>query len=104
MSATPRRYVFAITRCCLLTPLLLTGVSRGLSADELRPHIVFILADDMGYGDVHALNPHSRIPTPHLDRLAADGMTFTDAHTPSAVCTPTALWIDDRSLLLEDAA
>lgn len=53
------------------------------------PNIVFILADDMGYGDVHALNPKSRIPTPHLDRLAASGMTFTDAHTPSAVCTPT---------------
>ena len=43
----------------------------------------------MGYGDVHALNPKSRIPTPNLDSLAADGMTFTDAHTSSAVCTPT---------------
>ncbi|MCP4816683.1 MAG: sulfatase-like hydrolase/transferase, partial [Planctomycetaceae bacterium] len=53
------------------------------------PNIVFILADDMGYGDVHALNPKSRIPTPHLDQLSASGMTFTDAHTPSAVCTPT---------------
>lgn len=54
-----------------------------------RPNFVFILADDMGYGDVHALNPSSKIPTPNLDRLAADGMTFTDAHTGSAVCTPT---------------
>ncbi|GAB6166046.1 arylsulfatase [Thermostilla marina] len=54
-----------------------------------RPNIVFILADDMGYGDVHALNPQSKIPTPNLDRLARAGMTFTDAHTPSAVCTPT---------------
>ena len=54
-----------------------------------RPNIVVILADDMGYGDVHALNADSKIPTPNLDRLAADGMTFTDAHTPSAVCTPT---------------
>ena len=53
------------------------------------PNIVFILADDMGYGDVHALNPESTIPTPHLDSLAADGMSFTDAHTGSAVCTPT---------------
>ena len=43
----------------------------------------------MGYGDVQALNPESRIPTPHLNRLAAQGITFTDAHTPSAVCTPT---------------
>jgi len=54
-----------------------------------RPNIVVILADDMGYGDVQALNPESKIPTPHLNQLAADGMTFTDAHTPSAVCTPT---------------
>jgi len=53
------------------------------------PNIVLILADDMGYGDVHALNPDSRVSTPHLDRLAGRGMTFTDAHTPSAVCTPT---------------
>ena len=50
---------------------------------------MFVLADDMGYGDVQALNPNSRIPTPNLNQLAADGMTFTDAHSPSAVCTPT---------------
>ncbi len=56
---------------------------------EKKPNIVFILADDMGYGDVHALNPASKIPTPNLDALAASGMAFTDAHTPSAVCTPT---------------
>ncbi len=54
-----------------------------------KPNIVFILADDMGYGDVQALNPASKIPTPHLNRLASEGMTFTDAHTGSAVCTPT---------------
>jgi len=54
-----------------------------------RPNIVFILADDMGYGDVQVLNPRSKIPTPNLDSLARDGMTFTDAHTPSSVCTPT---------------
>jgi arylsulfatase A len=54
-----------------------------------RPNIVFILADDLGYGDLRCYNPDSRIPTPNLDRLAAQGMRFTDAHTPSAVCTPT---------------
>ena len=59
------------------------------AAAEAPPNIVFILADDMGYGDVRALNPGSGIPTPNLDRLAAEGMAFTDAHTPSAVCTPT---------------
>lgn len=53
------------------------------------PNILLILADDMGYGDVQALNPKSKIPTPSLNGLAEEGMTFTDAHSPSAVCTPT---------------
>jgi arylsulfatase A-like enzyme len=59
------------------------------AGDAENPNVVVILADDMGYGDVQALNPKSRIPTPHLNKLASDGMTFTDAHTGSAVCTPT---------------
>ena len=54
-----------------------------------KPNIVVILADDLGYGDVRPLNPESKIPTPHFDRLAREGITFTDGHTPSAVCTPT---------------
>ena len=53
------------------------------------PNIVYILADDLGYGDVRCLNPESKIPTPHMDRLASEGLTFTDAHSGSAVCTPT---------------
>lgn len=71
--------VLLLTLTCLCPALL----------EAARPNIVVILADDMGYGDVRALNGSSKIPTPHLDQLAADGMTFTDAHTPSAVCTPT---------------
>lgn len=73
------------------TIALLTFCTLCLSipATPAPPNIVFILADDMGYGDVHALNPDSKIPTPNLDGLAAGGMTFTDAHTPSSVCTPT---------------
>ncbi|MFO0929743.1 MAG: sulfatase-like hydrolase/transferase [Gemmataceae bacterium] len=51
--------------------------------------MVVILADDLGYGDVRCFNPGGKIATPHLDRLAADGMRFTDAHSGSAVCTPT---------------
>ncbi|MCA9018721.1 MAG: arylsulfatase, partial [Planctomycetaceae bacterium] len=54
-----------------------------------KPNIIYILADDLGYGDVSCYNPESKIKTPHIDRLAAEGMKFTDAHTPSAVCTPT---------------
>ncbi|UCG49128.1 MAG: arylsulfatase [Phycisphaerales bacterium] len=58
-------------------------------ADWKRPNIIFIMADDMGYGDVKCYNPDSKIPTPHMDALASEGMRFTDAHSPSAVCTPT---------------
>jgi arylsulfatase A-like enzyme len=54
-----------------------------------RPNIVFILSDDLGYGDVKCNNPDGRIATPHIDRLAAAGLRFTDAHTTSSVCTPT---------------
>ncbi|MFW6146144.1 MAG: sulfatase family protein [Planctomycetota bacterium] len=55
------------------------------------PNIVMILADDMGYGDVACLNPDPdpKIPTPHMDRMAAEGLTFTDAHASAAVCTPS---------------
>ena len=60
------------------------------AAETPRPNLVYILADDLGYGDVQALNPtRGKIKTPHLDRLAAQGMTFTDAHSGSSVCTPT---------------
>ena len=75
-------------RLTLLSALLF-GCFANLEASGAAPNMVFILADDMGYGDVQALNPGSRIPTPNLNRLAADGMSFTDAHTPSSVCTPT---------------
>ncbi len=70
----------------------LLALGSGLAnypARAEQPNIVIILADDLGYGDVHAYNPDSQIPTPHLDQLAAAGCRFTDAHSPSAVCTPT---------------
>ena len=57
-------------------------------ADPL-PNIVILYADDMGYGDLGANNPASKIPTPHLDRLAAEGMRFTDAHSSSGICSPS---------------
>jgi arylsulfatase A-like enzyme len=50
------------------------------------PHVVVILVDDMGYGDLKCFNPASKIPTPHLDTLAAEGMRFTDAHAPGPLC------------------
>jgi len=54
-----------------------------------RPNIVYLLADDMGIGDLGCYNADSKIPTPAMDALAKDGMMFTDAHSGSAVCTPT---------------
>jgi arylsulfatase A-like enzyme len=54
-----------------------------------KPNIVYIFADDMGYGDVSWLNRESKIHTRHIDRIGAEGMAFTDAHASSAVCTPS---------------
>jgi arylsulfatase A-like enzyme len=55
-----------------------------------RPNVVIIYADDLGYGDVQCSNPdRGRIPTPHIDRLAAQGMRFTDGHSSSGVCSPS---------------
>ncbi len=64
------------------------GIEPMPSTPE-HPNILFILADDLGYGDVGVYNPESKVPTPSLDRLASEGMRFTDAHSPSTVCTPT---------------
>jgi arylsulfatase A len=60
-----------------------------VSADDHRLNIVYILADDMGYGDISFYNSQSKIPTPALDSLAASGIVFTDAHSNSSVSTPT---------------
>ncbi len=68
--------------------LLSLFVSTIVAAAE-TPNIIFILADDQGYGDVSAYNSESKIPTPNIDRLAKEGMMFSDAHSSSSVCTPT---------------
>ena len=54
-----------------------------------NPNIILILADDLGYGDVACYNSESKVPTPNLDQLSREGLTFTDAHAPSTVCTPS---------------
>ncbi len=66
-----------------------SGRVKSGEATGRRPNIVFILADDLGYGDPTCYSKESKIPTPQMDRLAGQGIRFTDAHTPSAVCTPT---------------
>ena len=78
-----------------LIPLLLLAACASPLAAEAQgraattPNVVLILADDLGWGDVGAMHPESAIPTPHVDRLAGEGMRFVDAHAPAAVCTPT---------------
>ena len=66
--------------------VLSAGVCRAVAA---LPNIVILYADDMGYGDLAVQNPGSKIPTPHLDRLAAEGTRFTDAHSSSGICSPS---------------
>lgn len=91
----PRKFVRLKTVGSILlawiatTVLVLAGNATPSSNDRQLPNIVLILADDLGYGDVGCYNPESRIPTPNLDRLALEGMRFTDAHSPCTVCTPT---------------
>ena len=78
----------ALARLLLL--LLTAGSAAAAAPAAPRPNVVYILADDLGYGDVSILNPdRGRIRTPHLDGLARAGMIFTDAHSGSSVCTPT---------------
>lgn len=74
----------------LIAILCLTcSICPPLQAAETRPNIVFILADDMGYGDPRCFNAQSKIPTPNIDRLASEGMRFIDAHAAGAVCVPS---------------
>lgn len=65
--------------------LLLTGLSSQASGTP-HPNILIILVDDMGYGDLCSYNPESKIPTPHLDKMAREGIRFTDAHAPGPLC------------------
>lgn len=69
--------------------LIRQTVESGSDSDQQLPNIIFIMADDQGFGDVSALNPESKIPTPNIDRIAQEGMIFSDGHSSSSVCTPT---------------
>lgn len=76
----------------LMASMTALGICSEPSLDAAspnRPNIVFIFADDLGYGDVGCYNDQAKAPTPNLDRLAAEGIRLTDAHSPSTVCTPS---------------
>jgi arylsulfatase A-like enzyme len=89
----PRRLLHRITTLAisaLAVATLQTLYSKALFAESTtRPNIVFIMADDMGYGDPGCYNADSKAPTPNINRLAREGIRFTDAHAPAAVCVPT---------------
>ncbi len=84
----PARIAF-VARILLAVFAIATAAVSLHGAVAAKPNVVLILADDLGYGDVRCLNPEGKITTPEIDRLAAAGMVFTDAHSSSAVCTPT---------------
>lgn len=104
---------------CLML-LLVTCTSSPSASVAEKPHVLLILADDLGYGDLGCYNADAHIPTPNLDALAREGMRLTDAHSPSSVCTPTrygiltgryawrtplkqgVLWTYDPSLIAPD--
>jgi arylsulfatase A len=73
-----------------VSALSVFGSEQNIAASESKPNIVILYADDLGYGEIQALNPvRGKIPTPHINALAEEGMVFTDAHTASSVCTPS---------------
>lgn len=85
-----RRSPFALLVPIVLITAIVLQAGLVRAAENEKPNIVLILADDLGYGDVQCLNPNrGKIPTPHLDSLARQGITCTDAHSGSSVCTPT---------------
>ena len=69
--------------------MAMNGFARTEKGISQQPNIVFIFADDMGYGDVSALNENSKLNTVNIDRIANEGVIFTDAHSSSSVSTPS---------------
>ncbi len=79
-----------IAHLIIASLISVASLATAAETQSAKPNVVYILCDDLGYGDVQCLNPQrGKIKTPNLDRLAAQGMTFTDAHSGSSVCTPT---------------
>ena len=78
-----------ISRIIFFTSFLVFScVTKDLEQIK-SPNVIYILADDLGYGDLGCYNKKSKIFTPNIDLLASEGMMFTDMHSTSSVCTPT---------------
>lgn len=73
----------------LVAALLTLSFSSLVAADSKRPNVLILYADDLGFGDLGCYSSKSKIPTPHLDQLAREGMRFTDGHSSSGICTPS---------------
>src|SRR3712207_6585636 len=88
----PRPFCFTWTLGVLAALILGGGFMAAparASAAPRPPNVLVILSDDIGWGDFGCYNPRGKIPTPHIDRLAQQGMQFTNAHTPTGLCSPT---------------
>lgn len=81
-----------ITSVILLSLIIVVACNSDTNQEgknEPLPNILIIMADDMGYGDVGAYNPKTKIPTPNMDKIASEGLMLTDAHSPDALCSPS---------------
>ena len=87
MNKTTQHAVLALAATLLLTPLVAISAAEAPPAAR-RPNIVYIMADDLGYNDLSCQGA-TKVTTPGIDRLAKEGMRFTDAHTPAALCSPS---------------
>jgi len=85
---TARLILFGLILQATMATVRISGAEAERPMAD-RPNIVILYADDLGYGDLACQNAESKIPTPNLDRLAAEGTRFTDAHSSSGVCTPS---------------
>jgi arylsulfatase A-like enzyme len=84
------RYIFKLVTAITLITTLCTGCAVQTAKQKpTKPNVIVIYTDDLGYGDVSCYNRGSKINTPHIDKLAAEGMMFTDAHSPASFCTPS---------------
>lgn len=84
-----QKWIRVTLAAAVIAVLAMTSVTIASTSVKGLANIVFILADDLGYGDVSCYNPQAKVHTPNVDRLAGQGMRFTDAHSPATVCTPT---------------
>lgn len=80
---------FSIKLTSIVGVLMFASCKHAPTSNENKPNIVIIYTDDQGYGDVSALNPDAKFSTPNIDKLAHEGLIFTDGHSSDAVCTPS---------------